>query len=346
MARCWFRPRPVHDDRGQPTDLLLTRQAGRCDWPLAGDDRVRRLIDRLIAATRPANQNAWFIGLVVIGPLALFGTSAVVSGLSPGLAGSIPRGLIGGLVIAPIALLAGWRVHRAVRARAGQFIRLTLQEGLCAACGYNLVGLAPEQDGRVVCPECGSAWGADRIENAAPFAPGARLGDVAPRLIRSAAPMGPVQTLRDDRGQPRVLVHPRLRRERRTASTEHHERLRRAARRTARIGRFVRWPVAAVLIAMGCGIASILWWAAMQVGLRGTGTLLLVAFVGPLMFFALGLGVLLGNFGYNARRVRAALLAEGLCPSCAALLAGRTPEADGLTLCPVCDAAWRLPHGI
>ncbi|CAG1008015.1 hypothetical protein PHYC_03508 [Phycisphaerales bacterium] len=31
-------------------------------------------------------------------------------------------------------------------------------EGLCATCGYRLDDLPAEEDGCVVCPECGSAW--------------------------------------------------------------------------------------------------------------------------------------------------------------------------------------------
>jgi hypothetical protein len=36
--------------------------------------------------------------------------------------------------------------------------------GLCAACGYDLIGQEPEEDGCRVCPECGAAW---RIEDEA-----------------------------------------------------------------------------------------------------------------------------------------------------------------------------------
>ncbi len=33
-----------------------------------------------------------------------------------------------------------------------------LRDGVCAACEYGLGGLAVEDDGCVVCPECGAAW--------------------------------------------------------------------------------------------------------------------------------------------------------------------------------------------
>lgn len=44
----------------------------------------------------------------------------------------------------------------------------------------------------------------------------------------------------------------------------------------------------------------------------------------------------------NAPRVRAALLAERLCASCAYDLANSPRDPDGLTPCPECGAAWRV----
>jgi hypothetical protein len=41
-------------------------------------------------------------------------------------------------------------------------------------------------------------------------------------------------------------------------------------------------------------------------------------------------------------RVRAALLAEGRCPSCGYPLHGLEQQPDGCTLCPECGAAWRI----
>jgi hypothetical protein len=41
-----------------------------------------------------------------------------------------------------------------------------LKHDRCAACGYSLVGVEPEQDGCRVCPECGGAWRAGRAPRA------------------------------------------------------------------------------------------------------------------------------------------------------------------------------------
>ncbi|MBY0260722.1 MAG: hypothetical protein K2Q20_00160, partial [Phycisphaerales bacterium] len=44
----------------------------------------------------------------------------------------------------------------------------------------------------------------------------------------------------------------------------------------------------------------------------------------------------------HAPRVRAALLAERICASCAYDLSRTPSEPDGLTTCPECGAAWRM----
>ena len=77
-----------------------------------------------------------------------------------------PCGLIGGFVLlAPAAgMLTWWLTLGSVRRR--RFRRLAdvyLGSGRCASCAYALAGLAAEEDGCVVCPECGAAWRADRL---------------------------------------------------------------------------------------------------------------------------------------------------------------------------------------
>lgn len=49
------------------------------------------------------------------------------------------------------------------RAMFGDLAEVYLGEGLCPACGYALLGLDPEDDACVVCPECNAAWNHDRI---------------------------------------------------------------------------------------------------------------------------------------------------------------------------------------
>lgn len=44
----------------------------------------------------------------------------------------------------------------------------------------------------------------------------------------------------------------------------------------------------------------------------------------------------------SAEHGRDALLASGLCPSCGYGIVGVRCEPDGCTVCPECDAAWRM----
>jgi hypothetical protein len=78
-------------------------------------------------------------------------------------------GLCGGFIIVPplIGTLTWWVSLNAVRRR--RFRRLAgdfLAEARCPACRPALQGLAPHDDGCIVCPECGAAWRRDRLEAA------------------------------------------------------------------------------------------------------------------------------------------------------------------------------------
>ena len=63
---------------------------------------------------------------------------------------------------------------RARHVRFGKIRRVMLQHRHCPHCGYNLRGLAEdEEDGATVCPECGCAW---------------NLGDKEPHAAASSGP--------------------------------------------------------------------------------------------------------------------------------------------------------------
>lgn len=56
-------------------------------------------------------------------------------------------------------LLWLWVGHLLLRRRIGWILRA---KGVCAECGYGLVGLAVTADSLVVCPECGLEAEVDR----------------------------------------------------------------------------------------------------------------------------------------------------------------------------------------
>ncbi len=61
-----------------------------------------------------------------------------------------------GPLAAPAVLLAMLLVGRRHVRRL--FVPVMLKHACCPSCGHTLTGLTPEDDGCVVCPECGAAW--------------------------------------------------------------------------------------------------------------------------------------------------------------------------------------------
>lgn len=53
-----------------------------------------------------------------------------------------------------------WLVFRqaAKQSKIPFAIIVCVRNSICPACGYNLKGLEPQDDGCTVCPECGAAW--------------------------------------------------------------------------------------------------------------------------------------------------------------------------------------------
>jgi hypothetical protein len=325
---------PSTDDRGRPV-VILRPASG--PLPIGSDPRARRLAERLqfaLRVRRPYLQGV--LTFLVAAPFAwLFTRVPVPSGW--GAARPIAMGLALGF---PIAVIATLQVRRRIRGRSRQIADLVLDEGLCPSCMYNLHGLAPEHDGCVTCPECGTAWRANRVHHAAALVGGDASMIAAPFLMafRAADRTSGV----DDRGRPVPLAHPRLRRAMRTANADHGARLHDARREISRSGRWVRRPIAAVLITLGLGMAGLFIFIAKTVsgGLpRGIAPGL---YLGPLLFVALGLGTIYGNFAYSRRAVERALRARGCCPGCGSDLQGQSPEADGCVVCAECGGAWRL----
>lgn len=76
----------------------------------------------------------------------------------------IPGPAAGLTVVVPLAIFLYNRLERSHQQDA--IIRFATSEDPerpCPCCAYRLVGLPPEEDGCVVCPECGAAW---RVEPA------------------------------------------------------------------------------------------------------------------------------------------------------------------------------------
>lgn len=64
----------------------------------------------------------------------------------------------------------------------------------------------------------------------------------------------------------------------------------------------------------------------------------------PLLAYSIWLGVRFQRVAREA--LRSSRLSRGLCPACVYGLAGVPARTDGLTICPECAAAWRVPASI
>lgn len=63
-------------------------------------------------------------------------------------------GVVGGVPLLVVGTVVLWFERRRVSLRAAAAVEL----GFCGGCGYGLSELVAEEDGCVVCPECGAAW--------------------------------------------------------------------------------------------------------------------------------------------------------------------------------------------
>ncbi len=339
MALSWLKP-PIRDDRGNAVELLLTRTEGCGEWPVSGDERIERLRERLEGALgRPTSIPMLPQVVALAFVLAMF---IFMAWISPST--GLPR-IIWLFFPAMIALVIGlglasrWFVGARQARIAQDFL---LQEGLCPGCGYNLVGLGPERDHMVVCPECGGAWRELRIVRAAPFVKGAPMGPALPRVSWSWPGMRARRFDFDDRNKQVRLLPPRLRRMRAMASSEAHgARLEAAADRMTRTGRGTRVAMASTVGAFGVVVGLIIAYVAWHHNARGPGTYAMMIGVPSLAFGIIGVVLLSSSLTLFERDIIDAMKGEGLCPSCGAMLDVMRPAEDGCVECPACGAAWR-----
>ncbi len=339
MALSWLRP-PIRDDRGNAVELLLTRTEGRAEWPVSGDERIERLRERLERGLGRRTAVLLLPQLIAL-PLFLVPLAFVtaLTGGNPGGAWALRIMWACAFVVITLVVGLGLLSRRFLSGnQARTLTHVLLDEGLCPGCGYNLVGLAPEPDHMVVCPECGGAWKQERIFRAAPFVEGARLGPALPRVSWSWTGSRAGRLDFDDRSKQVRLVSARPRRMRAAARSEaHRARLAAAAELMRRSGRGTRRKVAGFLAGSGVILGIVSAWVAWQGGLAVAGVFA-AALGGPLLAFGIIAAVNLTLFG---RDIIDAMKGEGLCASCGTMLDVMRPAEDGCVECPACGAAWR-----
>lgn len=318
------------DDAGRPVKLL--DPAYGSEWPIGSDKRLAALANRLKLAASDKFRFAVvpFILLplgvgVLLGLLAVNGNSSLARWIRLTLAlASLPWAFVSYAIIA-----------RSRRRRFAERIKaIVLDEGMCAACGYNLFGLGGRPD-LVTCPECGARWQGSRIARSSETVGRAGIIRAADVLIDPEVETGLDDV--DDRGSPCSLASPRLRVPLPEANSDLDRRRLAFARRAISVhGRHVRVPIGLALILAAAGAAALLW--------RYTAHMTF-AVVAPFLAITgvLGGAVLCGLI-VRKRDIKSALLEHSLCPSCASPLDSILPDPhDSCTVCTTCRCAWKLP---
>ncbi len=212
-----------------------------------------------------------------------------------------------------------------------------LRAARCPCCGYELHDLAPADDGRVPCPECGAAWHVDRWKGSLPD---------AKRLLTRALDAGMSKAVlrvhMDDRGvhlpdgtRWKCPWHADFLRSQRTGvhldpRMESFSRATWKARERVIRRKFRDLSICFLTIALAVFIA----------GEDGDGRGLAIVIV------LLGVP---GSFLFAATNsdhrvpLRATALQHSLCPACGELLDLNQPrQFDGCIQCAKCAAAWKV----
>lgn len=320
------------DDRGAACRLRVLEDAYG-GVPIA-DARMRALRARvrpiLGTATGLTYAAAFFIAMLLTGVLATWLSFALQSAL---------------ILLAVLAAI--YVINARLPRFAHRIVTEYLRRGVCAGCGYNLFGLETQGDGCVLCPECGAAWRADRIETAEPFDEAAR----PTMLDRHRELLAPDLSLVrrrgfDDRGNRIELVPARLLRRAAADEAGFGARARSAAKEMRRSGRRARWLAAGFFVMIGAAFLLIELSMGVMLGpgpWRGVSLPMMLLPAGFMVVF--GVVVARSELGVTARAVIDAAREAGVCAGCGGDLAGVAPAEDGCTVCPSCGAAWRLGPG-
>ena len=272
----------------------------------------------------------------------LLGASVLMAIVMPILLFGIvgPLGLLGTMVGVPAAFSyfsreTGERKYR--REMGASYVA----EGVCGSCAYPLEGLVHEDDGCVVCPECGAAWRESRI--VAPLWDPAR-----PELPRDLptwkrfvlyVPRAGIRTMADARGRLVPVVDPCLVAWGARPDAPRLGALRRALRRVGLTWRIVI--VGAAMIPLSAAVSLV---AILVAGEDGGGLIEVV--LGLLLIGVTGVMIiepLRGDMFRPSKRVAGLALRFARCPTCGDEMTNGRAIEHGMTVCTGCGATWTAP---
>lgn len=323
----WLHGEPARDDRGRVVETLSVRairSANVGKAPAALAKQLRGMVRNRAAGFEPMN-------LVISLVLALLFLAVLYSLPIRGLP---YLGAIVVLVILQVRILRWCAERRMAREIAGTIAA----HGLCGSCGYTMQDLAPDPDGCVVCPECGSAWEAARMTRAHWLPEKATL--FAPRSFTSWALLA-LPGLGTDA---RAVLHRRL--DTRLACLPAPARAARPAKEWAALRRDLRrigrgWRIALsvpVFVLLVCCVR----WLVLEILSPNTDVALAIFLGVTLPFLAYAAtAVLRGEWGMLGRDVEGVFVRHGACPVCAAGLERRETRRGALMCCDSCGCAWK-----
>ncbi len=330
----WLKPIPVLDDRGRGVHLFELRQAAVTS---KSDPVLYDVAWRVsVMAQQQAHKN------ITIGYAVRFGSVFIlVSAVALSIAGLtwVP-GWMKSLPI-PIGLIIGmtWvsRWHRSNNAQ--RVVNAMLAYGRCASCGYALAGMEVDPEGVIQCPECGSAWKAERVKLPSRGEPaGAGQGPiktVSPRSWFFGNGMFRAPTVVDSAGIPLPLISRDRLRDEKLVSSDVLREVRSATRGQA-------WGWVGLLVLVVPYLAYIAFGPLSRYGVtRGaSSTMNILSWVWlplPVMMLCLhAWNALKGRGQGTAQKVADLLVKNGTCPVCGVRLSGGNTRCD-------CGAQWDGP---
>lgn len=344
-ARVGFRStfRALRDDRGKPIRRLNQndlQRAARSENP-----GLAAVAQRLKAAAKSERRRTTPDRVVLSAALSLsfFLCFEIVARLLSVLLVGGYQGLVTLTVFVGMVYVA-YRTYLVyvLRGALGQLARTAVAGGVCGSCAFSLEGAVSDADGRVVCPECGAAWRAERI--VAPFWTNPTVPVLRRRILASVTPGSrPPRELYtpDDRG--RYVQTPdarlmRVRPELLADVSDSERRLLRCAMR--RVGR--GWRVAATIpLLLVPALAGWLAWILYWIENEPIAAAIIAGFA--LVVLIPTLLVPVGSPFCAPRHTARVIVRHGRCGSCLAPLGHAGRDAEGRSVCDRCGSAWLSP---
>lgn len=334
------KPITAADDRRNLVTIISLRALTERDAP---DLPQRRILQQRLSAflfTRARRLTLLNSPIFIINAFPII-TIVIVSLVFFGLLPCV--GWLGVMVAVPTAVR--WYLRDAGPSRWARHLAASIAaEGICPACAYSIERIPPDADGCIACPECNSAWRADRI--IAPTSDPNRptLPEPASHFhcITRLIPIAPRRLDHDASGRIVPLIDARLRDlPPAGADIDRHTR----ARITDNVLARYKWQRLLGALAI-TGAITFLWAILITVaGARpddfnhySTLTITLALALTLAALYATT-AILFGTLLIPRRAIIPAMLGARCCPVCAADVADARITDNTIT-CPTCAARW------